>query len=265
MPTMENGVNEITLQDIEDFLNGDGVVPPATKQEENPNTSEGSTESASGTGTAEPTSKADNKEPTETQAFARRLKEATNKARNEERESIAKSLGYDTYADMVKSREHKLLEEKGLDPEEVSPIVDELVKKRLEEDPRMQELNKYRQEQMKVWAQNELAELKELTGGKISTMDEVPRDVLELWKTKGSLKAAYLELNGEKLIREMRSGIASEQSRGSTGHLTAPNGTPTPPRTDERRLLTDKEKAIYKLFNPDVTDEELSKKTTDRK
>lgn len=260
MPTNENGVNEITLQDIEDFLNGDGVVSPATEQEENPDTSEGSTESAEDAGTAEPATYVDNKEPTETQAFARRLKEATNKARNEERESIAKNLGYNTYADMVKSREQKMLEEKGYDPEELSPIVEELVAKRLSEDPRMQELDRIKQEQMREWAKHEVEELKELTGGRVSKMEEVPKDVIELWKTKGSLKAAYLELHGEKLIKDMRSGLVSEQSRGSTGHLSEPAGSPAPATGDGKRPLTEREKAVYRLFNPDISDEELNKK-----
>ena len=37
---------------------------------------------------------------TKTQAFAKRLRESTDKARNEERESIAKELGYASYKEM---------------------------------------------------------------------------------------------------------------------------------------------------------------------
>ena len=247
-----NGANEITIKDIEDFLNGDGAVSPAAEEVEE------------GSPAAQPTEGGDGADGTqtspvtETQAFAHRLKEATSKARNEERESIAKSLGYESYADMQKKREAQLLEEKGLDPEDISPVVEQLVQKRIAEDPRLKEFDDFKQERMKVWAQQELAELKELTGGAISKMEQIPEDVLELWKTKGSLKAAYIEKHGEELIREARSGAASGQSRGSTAHLATHQTTPAAGNAN-RRPFTAQERDVYKLFNPDVTDEQLSK------
>lgn len=254
---MPNGANEFTLEDIENFLTGNWAATPAAENEENspavtPDTSTESTENN--------TSNVDTPvNETQTQAFAHRLKKATDKARNEERESIAKSLGYESYADMQAKREAELLRDKGFDPEEVSPIVDELVKKRLAEDPRMQELDGYKQERMNAWAKDQLAELKELTDGKIATMADVPNDVLELWKTKGSLKKAYIELHGEELIMQTRTSAVSGQSRGSTSHMNSPQGTPPPAGSANKRPFTAEEKAIYKLFNPDVTDEQLNK------
>lgn len=248
MPFNFKGANEITIEDIENFISGGGAEPPAAEPEENGTIEEGST--ANGQQTEKPV--------TETQAFARRLKEEKEKARNEERESIAKSLGYESYAAMQKSREEDLLKERGLDPEDVSPVVEQLVEKRLAEDPRLKELDSYRQERVTAWAQKELKELKELTGGKIGKIEDVPANVLELWKTKGSLKAAYLELCGETLIKEIQSGIASEQNRSTTSHLKSPGGTPVS-LVDGKRPLTTKERKIYKMFNPGVTDEQLSK------
>ena len=249
-----NGANEITIKDIEDFLNGEGAATPAASEgnEGSPATQPNASEDA-------PAQTVEQTPVTETQAFAHRLKEATNKARNEERESIAKSLGYESYADMQAKREAQMLEEKGLDPEDVSPVVEQLVQKRLAEDPRLQELDAYRQERVNAWAKKELAELGELTGGKISKMEDVPKDVIELWKTKGSLKGAYLELHGEKLIREMQTGIASGQNRSTTSHMASPQGTPAPADNSNRRPFTAKEREVYKMFNPDVTDEQLSK------
>ena len=249
-----NGANEITIKDIENFLNGEGAATPAASEgnEGSPATQPNASEGA-------PAQAAEQAPVTETQAFAHRLKEATNKARNEERESIAKSLGYESYADMQAKREAQMLEEKGLNPEDVSPVVEQLVQKRLAEDPRLQELDAYRQERVNAWAKKELAELGELTGGKISKMEDVPKDVIELWKTKGSLKGAYLELHGEKLIREMQTGIASGQNRSTTSHMASPQGTPAPADNSNRRPFTAKEREVYKMFNPDVTDEQLSK------
>lgn len=251
----ETGANEITIKDIEDFLNGEGAATPAAQEGNEgspatqPNASEG-TPAQNGT---------EQTPVTETQAFAHRLKEATNKARNEERESIAKSLGYESYADMQQKREAQLLEEKGLNPEDVSPVVEQIVQQRLAEDPRLKELDSYRQERVNAWAKKELAELSELTQGKVSKLEDVPKDVIELWKTKGSLKGAYLELHGETLIREMQMGIASGQNRSTTSHMTSPQGAPAPADNSNKRPFTPKEREVYKLFNPDVTDEQLSK------
>lgn len=253
-----DGAKEITIKDIEDFLNSDGAVSPAAdesvqKADDVSNESPPATQPDSGSENNKDTTKI-----TETQAFARRLREETNKVRREERDNIAKSLGYENYAAMQKAREADLLKEKGLDPEEVSPIVEQIVNKRLAEDPRLKEFETYRQQKVNEWAQKELTELKDLTGGKISKIEDVPKDVLELWKTKGSLKAAYLELKGEELIREARISAASEQSKGSTGHLKTPSGA-APVIEEGKRPFTEQEKEIYKLFNPEVTDEQLSK------
>lgn len=249
----EHDANEITLEDIENFLSGDGGVTSAPKsttnvQEEN-------------SPATQPNEGAKAQDVTETQAFAHRLKEATSKARNDERESIAKSFGYENYAEMQKAREQNMLREKGYDPEDVAPIIEQLVKQRIAEDPRLKEFERTRRE---TWAQEELTKLKELTGGRISRLEDVPEDVLELWKTKGSLKGAYIELHGETLIREMQTGIAGEQSKGSTSHLNTPQGTPATTLNSDKRPFTAQERAVYKLFNPDVTDEELSKMMKDK-
>lgn len=256
---MPQGANEFTMEDIENFLNGDWAATPAADDDES--SPEVTPDVSTDTGNETP---AEKPPVTETQAFAHRLKEATNKARNEERESIAKSLGYESYADMQAKREAEMLRNRGFDPEEVSPIVDEIVKQRLAEDPRMQELDGYKQERMNTWAKKELAELNELTDGKIVTMTDVPADVLELWKTKGSLKKAYLELHGEELIRQTRTSVVSGQSRGSTSHMNSPQGTPPPAGGANKRPFTAEEKAVYKMFNPDVTDEQLNKMYKDK-
>ena len=253
---INNGAKEFTIEELENFLNGEGAVSPAANNDEGspatqPNTADATPATNPEGSTAQPVN--------ETQAFAHRLKEATSKARNEERESIAKSLGYESYADMQKKREAQMLEEKGLDPEDVSPVVEQIVQQRLAEDPRLKELDSYRQERMNAWAKQELAILSELTDGKISKFEDVPKDVIEEWKTKGSLKEAYLNLHGEELIREIRTGVASGQNRSTTSHMASPQGTPTPPSNSNKRLFTQKEREVYKLFNPGVTDEQLSK------
>lgn len=190
-----------------------------------------------------------------TKAFAKRLRESTDKARAEERESIAKAMGYGSYDELTKSRERKVIEDKGLDPDDVAPIVEQLVKERIDKDPRMQELEELRQMRVQEFGKKELAEVTKLSGGEITSLNQLSPEVISAWKQKGSLKAAYLEVEGEKRIMRMM----GDQSRGTTTHLTANGGSAAVP-TGERNLTAD-EKKMYKFFNPSMTDDQLNKIT----
>lgn len=242
------GVNDFTLAELEELFkdNGQPETPPVgTETEPQEDTSKGDKDTES------------SNDVDKTKAFAKRLKESTDKARNEEREAIAKSLGYESYEQLQKEREKKVLEDKGIDPEVASETIDELVKKRIDEDPRIQELNEYKKQRIKEFGEKELAEISKLTNGEITKLSQLSKEVIDLWAKKGSLKAAYMELEGEKLINK----IKSEQSRGSTSHLANPSGSSD---GGNKRPLTDKEKAMYKIFNPSLSDEELNKMTKDR-
>ena len=244
------GANDFTVEELEALFNDDN-------QQTTPAAEESITDAQDGNnGTVAEETKSNNVE--NTKAFATRLRESTEKARREEREAIAKSFGYDSYENMIKEREKKTYEDKGLDPDEVSPIVEQLVKQRLDNDPRMQELAEYRKQQQLEFGKRELAEITKLTGGRITNLNQLPKNVLERWQENGSLKSAYLELEGEKLIEQMR----SEQSRGSAEHLGNPNGSS--PANTNQRPLTEQEKQVWKFFNPNITDEELNKKTVDK-
>ena len=244
---MENdlGVNEFTAAELEALFSDENQpeTPPAGNEAESQQATD---------------NKGNNVDVDKTKAFAKRLKESTDKARLEEREAIAKSLGYESYEAMQKSRENKLLEEKGLDPEQASATIDEIVKKRIEEDPRIKELEEFRRQRVKEFGEKELAEIAKLTNGEVTKFNQLSKEVIDLWTKKGSLKAAYLELEGEKLISKIR----SEQSKGSTAHLTNPSGSTA---QSNKRFLNEKEKQIWKQFNPHMTDEELNKITVDNK
>lgn len=234
---MEIGDNDALLEELEQLFNEDEQeTPPAT--DNSAQTSKQST-----------TSNVEN-----TQAFAKRLREKTEKAVAEERERLAKQLGYTSYDELQQKQEQKLLEDKGLDPEEISPIVNELVKKRLNEDPRMQELAALQKKQQEEFAKRELSELSKLVGTDFTDLSQVPQDVLDLWKTNGSLKKSYMMLHGEELVTKAR----SEAVKGTTSHLQSPSGQ-TPPPSDMRHL-TDEERQVWKLFHPNMTDDELNNK-----
>lgn len=246
MPDELFGANEFTMEELDSLFNSEleQETPPAndgTESQTSDNNTETKTESNVDT----------------TKAFAKRLKESTDKARQEERDAIAKSLGYESYEALQKSRETKIIEDKGLDPNEVSPVIEDIIKKRLDEDPRMKELAELRKKQVEEFGKKELAEISKLTNGEITSLAQLPKEVINAWKTKGSLKAAFMEIEGEKLINKIR----SEQSKGSTSHLQNISGT-TPPQIN-KRPLTDAEKKAYKFFHPHMSDEELNKLTYD--
>lgn len=246
----EYGANEFTAEEIERLFAEDfeQETPPADES-----TSPESDTNADTSQSYDTNTDSDTKDTTK--AFSKRLRESTEKARKEEREAIAKSLGYTSYDDMLKKREERLYEDKGLNPQDVSPIVDEIIKQRLENDPRIKELETLRNHEVQEFAKRELAIIKELTGGEITSLAQLPKEVIDSWKKKGSLKSAYLEIEGEKLINKIR----GEQSRGSTGHLQSPTGTSG--GASKTRPLTAEEKAIWKQFHPNMSDEELNKKT----
>lgn len=234
------GANDFNLDDLDKLFEDEGTngqeTPPADGQ-------------------AEPAKEEPNKVD-ETKAFAHRLKEKTEQAIAAERERIATSLGYASYADMENSKQKKMLEQEGLDPEQVQPIVDKLVQERLANDPRMKELESYRQQQAQQFAQRELASLSELTGVKYNSLDDLPKDVVEDWRKTGSLKKSYLTLHGEELITQARNNAA----KGTMSHMQPPAGAPVPTDGPKKRLLTEDEKRVWRLFNPRMTDEELNKK-----
>ena len=248
MPNENYGANEFTAEELEELFREEFDQESPTGNDEIPQ----QTESTDNTDTSDGNDKEDKVDTTK--AFSKRLRESTEKARREEREAIAKSLGFDSYDDLQKNREKKLYEDKGLDPEDVSPIVEEIVKQRLEQDPRMQELETLRSKQLQEFGKRELAEITKLTGGEITSLAQLPKEVIDLWKTKGSLKSAYLEAEGEKLINKIR----GEQSRGSTSHLANPSGA-TPDKS-KTRPLTNEEKAIWRQIHPHISEEELNKK-----
>lgn len=206
--------------------------------------------------TAKPEASPEDKVET-TKAFAKRLTEKTNKAVAQERENIAKQMGFESYDAMIKSKEATVLENNGLDPESSQKAIDEIVKMRLDNDPRMKELDELKAIKVQEFGKQQLQEVTELTGGEITKLSQLPKAVIERWKECGSLKKAYLELEGENLVLKMR----ANQSKGTVAHLDTPSGNSSAIPND-MRTLNDKEKAAWKIFNPNITEEELNKKLT---
>lgn len=200
------------------------------------------------------TKKSEEEKRSDAKAFSIRL--------NEERDKIAKEAGFESYDDMRKQREKKKLEDEGLDPDVASPVLEDLVKQRIEQDPRIkeyEELKKREQErEFKEWCEKEVKQLNSLTDGKIKSLSDVPQDVVKLSEKTGSLKSAYLQLHGEELISQIRLKQSSQESKGTTNHLAQiKDGVSASGKT---RPLTPEERRAYKMINKNITEEELDKK-----
>lgn len=249
----EDGANEYTAEEIEALFSEES-------QQETPPVNEEPTDAQSDDNQAE-SKDDDTKEKSKedkvdtTKAFAHRLKESTEKARREEREAIAKQLGFDSYEALQKDKENQILKDKGFDPEVAGSTIDELVKNRIDNDPRMAELEELRRNKVMEFGKKELAEISKLTDGQINKFEQLPQEVIELWKKTGSLKQSYLALEGDKLVTKLK----SEKSKGSTDHMNTPANNSTV-SDSQKRPLTAKERRMWKTFMPNISDEELDKK-----
>ena len=193
-----------------------------------------------------------------TEAVTKRINTVRRKTEIETQDRIAKELGYNSYAELQKAKEKDLLKNAGLDEEEVASVVEKIVEKRIAEDPRFKRLEEIEAQEKNNFVNSQLKEINKLAGTKYSSIEELPQDTLSLWEKTGNLKQAYLATQGEALLNR---DLSYKQS-GSLAHLASPGNSPTGSKV---RALTEEEKAIYRSVMPDITDEELSKKTVNIK
>lgn len=188
-----------------------------------------------------------------TKAVSERINEVKRKTEQETKNNLAKELGYEDYQDMSRAREKKMLVDAGLDEEDISEVVEKLVTKRLAEDPRFKKLEELEIKEKAEFVSSELKEINKLTDNKFTELAQLPKDVLSLWEKTGNLKQAYLAICGEDLITKSSASMRN----GSLEHLATP-GSAGPVKM---RALTETEKDIWRSTIPDITEEELSKKT----
>jgi hypothetical protein len=180
---------------------------------------------------------------------------------NEEREKIAKEAGFNSYEDMKKKRELKQMEDKGLDTDVAAPLIDDLVKQRLENDPRIKRLEelekKEKDREFQEWTKKQLTEVNAIPGVNFKTIADIPQDVIKLSESLGSVKKAYMALHGDTVLKNLDTKQKSDESKGGTSHLAQPDGQGgTVPQT---RPLTEAERKAYKMVVRGITDDELDK------
>jgi len=244
-------LGDTSLQaELDALLESDEQTPPSATQQQPTGTTPPATPAPA---PAAPATELKGKEGA--QVMAARIRESTDKARLEEREAVAKAAGFNSYDELLKSQHEKIMKDQGLDPELVKPVL----KKLMDEDPRVKELENLKAKQIEEFGRQQLSEITTLTGGKITSLDQLSSEVIELWKTKGSLKGAYMYYHGHELTSQAAIAARSAQTKTTTAHLQSPAGS-APGSDDGLRPLTNAEKAYFKEINPHYTDAELSAK-----
>lgn len=194
-------------------------------------------------------------EPSEmTKAMSNRINEVKIKTEKETRDAMAKELGYENYAALQKAREKQELKDAGLDDEDLEPIIQKLLDKRFAEDPRMKRLEELEAKDKATFVRDQLKEINKFAGTTYKEVSDLPDEVLSMWEKTGNLKQAYLATQGEALITKSLAG----KQNGSLAHLANPSSVGSGVK---ERPLTEEEKAIWRATIPDITDEELNKKT----
>lgn len=190
-----------------------------------------------------------------TKGVSHRINEVRRKTESETEERIAKELGYANYAEMQKSKEREMLQEAGIDNEEITAMVDKLVEERLKRDPRLKKLEEIEALEKDKFVESQLKAINQFSEIKYDSVQDLPEEVLNIWEKTGDLKQAYLAIKGEELLLKNK----SSKLNGSTNHLANPGNTASGSKT---RLLTEEEKEIYRSVLGDFyNDEEISKKT----
>lgn len=190
-----------------------------------------------------------------TKSVSKRINEVKAATEKETRDAMAKELGFKNYEDFAKAKEKEMLKNAGVDDEELAPVIQKLVDQRFAEDPRFKRLEEIEANEKARFVKEQLKEINKFAGTTYKDVDELPKDVLGMWEKTGNLKQAYLAIQGETLINR---NVASKQN-GSLAHLANPGEVGT---GNNVRLLTDKEKAIYQMVDPDGKYlNELDKKT----
>ena len=189
----------------------------------------------------------------QTKAFSKRLKEATEKARAEEREKIAQSYGYESWEVFNKAQTDSKLLDNGLDPETVRPVLEDLLKS----DPRYLEGMRYKEEKEKleseICANGELQRMNAKYGTRIASINDLDAETIKLWNSGLSLEKAYASQHFEELQRNIIENTKASMGSGKD-HL---NNTTGSNNIASVKSVSDAELRIFKRINPDMSDEEI--------
>jgi len=186
----------------------------------------------------------------QTKEFARRLKEEVVKAKDQERENIAKSFGYSDWNEYVEAQTNSKIIEKGLNPDEINPLINEV----LERNPKYIEAMKYKEEkealEKRIWEETSLKDLNDKFGTTFNSINSLDAETIELWNKGISLDKAYAANNYTKLIKP----VEVQQPTGKEHIQTSKSGA-TP--TDSIKLSKEQFRVFRQINGENLTDKEI--------
>lgn len=147
-----------------------------------------------------PTSPVEPEPVDQTKAFAKRLREETEKVRQNERDNIAKSFGYSSWQEYADAQTNNKLINEGLDPETVRPVIQDLIKN----DPDYIEAMKFKAEkeelEKELFATNSIRELNARFGTNFKSVNELDEGTINDWNKGTPLEKAFVANNYTLLI-----------------------------------------------------------------
>lgn len=178
----------------------------------------------------QPTSPVDTE--TQTQAFARRLKEEKSKAKLEARQEIAESFGYNSWQEYVDAQTNNKILDKGMDPDAVKDILKDLIYT----NPEYVEAMKYKQEkeelEKEIFASNSIKQLNETYGTNYKSVDELDKQTIDAWNAGTPLVNAYAAYNMSTIIDSAVKKAMSARDNGKS-HLKNVSGSSEESKTRE--------------------------------
>lgn len=191
-----------------------------------------------------------------TKAYSERLKKdraaIEKEVAQKTREEIAKSYGYESFDAYNKAQQDNKILDKGLDPELVRPIVNELIEK----DPKIIQARELlaRQEELDkaLYAQNALVALNNKFGTNFTSINDLDPDTVAMWNAGTPLEKAYAANNYEQ-IKENAVKQVKIQASGKDHLKTVETGNVQ----SNVKKLTQTEIDLIKKMNRDITDAEI--------
>ena len=188
-----------------------------------------------------------------TKIVSKRISEERDKIRKEALDEQAQSMGYVNHEEFVKVMTDDKISKTGLDPEEVKPLIKDLLK----EDPEYKEALRYKKEkeelEKKIWAKQEIERLNKRFGTTISDVGDLAPEVVKMWNTGIPLEKAYAAENIDKITELATKRI---QTGGKNHMVQVPSGGS---HTQTTRVITDDDIRRMKRINPDKTEEQIRK------
>lgn len=161
---------------------------------------------------------------TETQAFARRLKEEKAKAKLEARQEIAESFGYANWQEYADAQTNNKILDKGMDPDAVRDILKDLIYT----NPEYVEAMKYKQEkeelEKEIFASNSLKQLNETYGTNFTSVSQLDNTTRDMWNSGIPLINAYAANNMDSIVANAVKKTVASRDNGKS-HLTNINGS----------------------------------------